>query len=400
MFAVAIAYMIVLPYFRKTAAPESAVIEGTWTAELPSPVVSFALGPDGLSAIVVDGEQRAWIAEPERDPEIVRTRVDHAEFVPSLGFVVGDSERMIVAEGDWTAEGWWAQALADGRVATAAGTSLQVRTPQEVERTLDLPESDGKLIAASRDGQAAVYSIANGGLRLARTEAEPIDLDTEAAVHAIDFSTDGRSFVVGDEAGFRLLRARTGEQVHPVRPRHRQLIGRTPTHVTTHGAPVTSVAFDPQGRMLLTVGGGKLMFWRVDTLWNLDKAPPERVQHLNNAEAVQAQYSPEGGAIGVLDSDGKLHIVANPYAATLRGQVSGARRGDTLGVRVLRIEDDSPAVAPFEVIVGDERVFEKAIDIPKGTYHVEFIGPAGMRARLERVRFEDSGPATLDVHLK
>jgi WD40 repeat protein len=169
----------------------------------------------------------------------------------------------------------------------------------EADYIVDLAFSpDGSILAVSHfDGALALWDVSN------QTILHTLDMpaDSGGRVESMAFSPDGRMLVAG---------GRTDENFKNV-ARLWNVAGGTSTGVLSgHQNTITSVAFSPDGTMLATGGAsrdGSVRLWRVSD-WTL----LHTLEHVNEdgdpGWVTGVAFSPDGATVAVGTWDGMLYL--------------------------------------------------------------------------------------------
>jgi cytochrome c len=220
-----------------------------------APIVSLALSPDGstLASASWDGTVRLWplAAGTSRLFEGHRQNVNGVAFMP-------DGRAIVSAGYDATVRLW---------PLSGEGTAHIVTLPTPLNALAVAP--DGEILAGGADGK--VYFLSRAGELRGTVEAG------ESPVIAVAVSPDGANVAAASVRGSVAVIERTPRKVA------RTLIGP--------GMPVWSVAFFPNGRMLLT-GGADRMIRR----WDVSTGEPMEAATTGTPEDPLAPYAGDPGA--------------------------------------------------------------------------------------------------------
>ena len=157
-------------------------------------------------------------------------------------------------------------------------------------------------MAISDDGHFCAGIGADGHIEVGDPAGDQLHgkLFPLAKAVSIDLAPDGRWLAVGTVSGDVELRPRTGPDAFALRP----------IVLSGHSRPVGAVAFSPDGRRLLSVGGDARMI-----IWTVESEPARLlVLSLRSAAGArdlmpsQLRFAPDGGQLGVLTSEGRLRL--------------------------------------------------------------------------------------------
>ncbi len=170
----------------------------------------------------------------------------------------------------------------------------------EVEFGLFAP--DLQAVAISDDGHLCAGLTADGPIEVGDPTGDklPAKLLPLRQAISIDLAPDGRWLAVGTVSGDVELRRLTAPDA----------VAAEPIVLSGHSRPVDAVAFSPDGRRLLSVGGdARMIIWTVEPeparLLVLSLRAPSGAHDLMPS---QLRFAPDDGHLGVLTSEGRLRL--------------------------------------------------------------------------------------------
>jgi WD40 repeat protein len=295
--------------------------EGVLGRQGGGPVNAASFSRDGAFVVTAEqGTARIWRTTSRK---LVTTLRGHnsSDSVNSVSFSP-DESLVVTASADGTARLWDADTgkpasmlqtgggavsdLAVGHDAdgafvalAGAGNAVQIWRLDPDERAQTLLRKVGSLtgVAISPDGKLIAVTSADGATRVVDTKSRHVTvLRSGHAAHDVAFSPDGKLLVVGYDQGVRLWRL------------HDQT-----AHAFSAGGRVTHVAFNPDGKSVLTVAGDSAVVrdlsGRKKTVFaSLIGAKVVDATNLNGPEVVGAASSPAGGLVVTGASNGTATI--------------------------------------------------------------------------------------------
>jgi WD40 repeat protein/tRNA A-37 threonylcarbamoyl transferase component Bud32 len=194
-----------------------------------------------------------------------------------------------------------------GRVLASVGTPFQqgrgstikfwdVRTGKELALLKDATypaafSPDGQTLASGSDGATIKLWDVRTGKELAALQGHTLGQAGMAAVNALAFNFNGRTLAsAGEDGTVRLWDVRTGQQRASLRE-NRVGVGS-----------VWKVAFSPDGRILVSVGGSGTLFW--------DARPTRELAYFkaHRYRITSIAFSPEGQALVSAGEDATIKI--------------------------------------------------------------------------------------------
>ncbi|MFI1279228.1 hypothetical protein ACH4U5_00375 [Streptomyces sp. NPDC020858] len=367
----------------------------TWVAYRPGGVIATGH---------TDGAARLWNVNDPRHPRLLATTLaGHTGTVTSVTF--SPDGRTLATTGDTTTRLWDVTDPADPLL-------LDVLRGHTDTVTSAAFSPDGRTVATgSWDRTARVWDIAGSrGPRKQRTSPPAVLLGHPAIVWSVAFSPDGSTLVsVGGSTLFWDLAA-------PANPKRAGTVqggfyqaafspdGRTLANsdrlldlrdlsLATHDDVVTSLAFDPGGRLLASASwDGTARLWQVTgggrALW------PLSVLHGHTRFVRSVAFSPDGRILVTAGEDGTVRVwdVTDPRRPRLTsvltpgaGEVGGAGFGPDGHLLAVRAQEtaelwdltDPGSPRPLSRIAEDGPVVTMASFRPDGRTLVTSTGESG-----------------------
>ncbi len=249
--------------------------------------VDWAPGGAEVVTASLDGSARVWSAR--RDP-LVLTLAGHGDAVVGAR-ASRDGTRLVTASRDRTARLWDA----------TTGAEIATFAHEDTLRSAELSPDGKLLLTASKDGRARLFPVAGG---------EPAVVEVGTPLTCARWRPDGKAFVTGAERGEVIVWDVRGARV---------------ASLPVEGA--LDVRFAPDGqRLVVGSAGGRAAVWNVSGPPRLERELP---RHRLDVQSVA--FSPDGTLVVTAGSDRVARIsdaVLGTERAVLRGHTHELRHAE------------------------------------------------------------------------
>jgi WD40 repeat protein len=243
-------------------------------------VTAVAFSPDDRFLFTGDSKGRGVLWDREAQKQLRRLSW-HTSGITAAAFATNGT-RLLTASDDKTVCTW-----------NVAGLSQDASSVQPLEKLVLKHPNTVWSLDVSRDGQTALTSCQDGGMRL-------WDLKTSTVIREITFDVGGINFARLAPGGG------TAISVHPVARTVRQWDLRDGREILSpasdgtvgpllnlkiEGGLVWTADYTPDGNAVLTVGGNEARIWSLGTEENKKR---ERMSFSPNGAVAAASFSPDG----------------------------------------------------------------------------------------------------------